>query len=856
MDLGGYLVPVASIRETRDAPVIQPLAHRRALAPPTTFVVALALLFCVCSVEGGFLAATSLERCVVTASFNATNWASSPDGAEPTLVTRCTGGQMVLTLTVNTGDSLTEAFEAITVSNATDPVTGLTFQPEDTLEISLVKSKVTLRYPLSYERDFNNKPYEIYLRKDQSGLNLDSFYNPCQDAASSSTATCGWATDGRKVPFSNGFCCSCPGLIGTLFPQARVGKERGALSCGAFTAPQSAHCLRMQPLWYQAFNVGPPQTVFTVDVYVTRCKPSPSPSSAASTQQPSSEPTPARARNGTDSGIVRRLQAKLRALQVTSGGTCTQDVLTISPTMPGACHYFAGSAAPSPPPANASAPAPGICDVAVALEGDFAPFQEARSLEEKYLMVPRCRSSDASGDAWCVARQMEVYDYATAGRVMILDKVLFTPSGQECNKIGVSYEAFSLQPNSCIAPQQTCLSNQPDDFYHIDLQAQKASLKLKYFADAFRETPAARFYFTINAGSSDDMRLEFQTLRFQKSVITVTIPAMAVRWKVMVSPAKILDTELPTFAGASEKGQMACRIKNIGALRSQYTLSVSCTGGIKPVVAQQVTLAAFETSTVYFAIESESLIGRAYMCSVRLLDAYYSAIDTADIVFNTTTTPTDDGSQGGTLPSGAPMASVLRGNSTSRTCDELCTSSMDIACAIKHRCLSKAAKFLTGLIVGLLGIGLLAAVCIKFPCLFLGIKAFGGTLFSCICRCLCAPFAALSAAASTKQKPTKQREETSHRQHEHRHRQNGACKDGEGNGNDNKTDEQLGPWQRVGRDVPIITTSPLTFVHVRPKKAVLVAAHTIRGSKGGADGCHITSTCGGEQSCSQTYATL
>lgn len=41
--------------------------------------------------------------------------------------------------------------------------------------------------------------------------------------------------------------------------------------------------------------------------------------------------------------------------------------------------------------------------------------------------------------------------------------------GDECNKIGVSYEAFYKQYNRCGVPKSTCLDNQPTHLWKHDM---------------------------------------------------------------------------------------------------------------------------------------------------------------------------------------------------------------------------------------------------------------------------------------------------------------------------------------------------------------------------------------------------
>ena len=50
---------------------------------------------------------------------------------------------------------------------------------------------------------------------------------------------------------------------------------------------------------------------------------------------------------------------------------------------------------------------------------------------------------------------------------MLLERVRFTLDGIECNKIGISYEAFNRQPNFCASPFWSCLHNQLWNFREV-----------------------------------------------------------------------------------------------------------------------------------------------------------------------------------------------------------------------------------------------------------------------------------------------------------------------------------------------------------------------------------------------------
>lgn len=145
----------------------------------------------------------------------------------------------------------------------------------DSVEITLVKSIIEIRYPLVYERQFNAGPFETTLYASASGRAY-SATNPCVDTSSSSSA-CAWSVDaaGNRVPYSNvrwhpnkvyccstgacllhlqGFCCSC---ALSLLP------TRSQLTCNALgNVGGSAHCLTFGPLWYSVSTESQCRTSF------------------------------------------------------------------------------------------------------------------------------------------------------------------------------------------------------------------------------------------------------------------------------------------------------------------------------------------------------------------------------------------------------------------------------------------------------------------------------------------------------------------------------------------------------------------------------------------------------------------
>lgn len=54
-------------------------------------------------------------------------------------------------------------------------------------------------------------------------------------------------------------------------------------------------------------------------------------------------------------------------------------------------------------------------------------------------------------------------------KYLIVNANNITIKGDECNKVGVSYEAFYKQYNRCGEPRSSCLKNQPSHLWEKDM---------------------------------------------------------------------------------------------------------------------------------------------------------------------------------------------------------------------------------------------------------------------------------------------------------------------------------------------------------------------------------------------------
>uniref|UniRef100_A0A0A9EI29 HAP2 n=1 Tax=Arundo donax TaxID=35708 RepID=A0A0A9EI29_ARUDO len=96
----------------------------------------------------------------------------------------------------------------------------------------------------------------------------------------------------------------------------------------------------------------------------------------------------------------------------------------------------------------------------VNLVGDLVGYTSYPSFEDFNLVTPR--KGVSSGPLQSLGDEYSKW--------MLLERVLFTLDGCECNKIGVGYEAFQSQPNFCSSPFCSCLYRQLWNFWEVTIK--------------------------------------------------------------------------------------------------------------------------------------------------------------------------------------------------------------------------------------------------------------------------------------------------------------------------------------------------------------------------------------------------
>ncbi|XP_010538793.1 PREDICTED: protein HAPLESS 2 isoform X2 [Tarenaya hassleriana] len=321
----------------------------------------------------------------------------------------------------------------------------------------------------------------------------------------------------------------------------------------------------------------------------------------------------------------------------------------------------------------------------VNLIGDFAGYTNIPSFEDFYLVIPR---EAAPGQPGNLGRNYSMW--------MLLERVRFTLDGLECNKIGVSYEAFNTQPNFCSSPFWSCLHNQLWNFREADVnRINRHQLPLYGLEGRFE-----RINQHPNAGSHS---FSIGVTEALNTNLMIELSADDIEYVFQRSPGKILSIAIPTFEALTQFGVAAVTTKNTGEIEASYSLTFDCSKGVAFVEEQFLIMKPKEVTSRSFKLYPATDQAAKYMCTAILKDSQFSEVDRAECQFSTTSTILENGSQitpfqppetraKGFFESIRVMWKKLRDGVvdfiTGETCRNKCSNFFDFGCHIQYVCLS------------------------------------------------------------------------------------------------------------------------------------------------------------------------
>ncbi|KAM1050419.1 hypothetical protein ACFX13_032893 [Malus domestica] len=345
----------------------------------------------------------------------------------------------------------------------------------------------------------------------------------------------------------------------------------------------------------------------------------------------------------------------------------------------------------------------------VNLIGDFVGYTNIPSLEDFYLVIPRqfcilgfsyiaesfllILWKPGPGQPQDMGRNFSMW--------MLLERVRFSLDGLECNKIGVSYEAFNGQPNFCSSPLWSCLHNQIWNYWVADQnRIQRNQLPLYGVEGRFE-----RINQHPNAGTHS---FSIGVAEVINTNLLIELSADDVEYVYQRSPGKILSINVPTFEALTQFGTATITTTNTGEVEASYSLTFDCSSDVTLMEEQFFIMKPKEMSTRSFKLYPPTDQAAKYVCAAILKDSEYKEVDRAECQFSTTSTVLDNGTQGnpfsppknGTASFFESMESiwnnlwnVLVDFVTGKTCRRKCSGFFDFRCHIQYICMSWIVMF-------------------------------------------------------------------------------------------------------------------------------------------------------------------
>ena len=355
------------------------------------------------------------------------------------------------------------------------------------------------------------------------------------------------------VPDSQGFCCDCD-TQSFLFENYDI--SRGNIQCNALddASPHaSAHCLRMNKLWYSAYDIGQSRENYNIFINIQMCD-----------------------ENGN--GCERP-----EGMRITSVG----------PERPKTVMRNAGN------------------DIRI----EWAPFgsaDNALDLSSRMLLRPNCH-----GNGECLTEYAEMSSYdglfshtnelgaTQAGtdindpsRWLLMPRSDISMTGNDCNQIGLTYSGFRNQGEmKCVRPYDSCLdkievngrlmsSSRITDYVESDLESASQNSVGRFFPQFIY--PGSTLAVEKNGDDFAQLKYEVDEYRVSQLTLIMSGDLVSVReytgeldvvdfglscMNDQYSPVDCFRNEAGSVEAASNDGLLAVTVRNRGDHPDMYTVS-------------------------------------------------------------------------------------------------------------------------------------------------------------------------------------------------------------------------------------------------------------------------------------------
>ncbi|KAK9059279.1 hypothetical protein SSX86_021898 [Deinandra increscens subsp. villosa] len=321
----------------------------------------------------------------------------------------------------------------------------------------------------------------------------------------------------------------------------------------------------------------------------------------------------------------------------------------------------------------------------VNLVGDFVGYKSIPSFDNFFLVIPRQGSQGQPQD---LGRNFSMW--------MLLERTRFTLDGLECDRIGVSYEAFNNQPNFCSSPFMSCLHNQLWNFWDADQNRINRNQVPLYDVQGRFE----RINEHPHAGSHS---FSIGIAEVVNSNLLIELSADDIEYVYQRSSGNIISITVPTFQALTQYGAAVITTNNTGEVEASYSLTFDCSGGVNQMEEQFFIMKPAQIVARTFKVRPTTDQAAKYVCTAILKDSDYHETDRAECQFTTTATVLDNGTQ---IPWEPPKDDGLKGYFesfedfwhalwegmvdfiTGKSCRMICSGFFDLNCHIQHLCMT------------------------------------------------------------------------------------------------------------------------------------------------------------------------
>nr|QIC49960.1 hapless 2 [Actinia equina] len=483
--------------------------------------------------------------------------------------------KLIVTLSVRSGQNGTEFLKTVTnVSKVYDQTENEMARLYNPFVITLAKTPVTLTYPYYYLGTVNNKPKEEVVIPEDKNWHAAGSYHACSDAWDDDDAACGFAKDQQDKPIwdSQGFCCRCTEQEkwrGSFDDKNPY--SRSGIDCKLFGKQAGAHCMKYDDLWYTVNEIGLWQMDFSIHVYAY-------------------------------DQVIKKVGNKTITEWVEGGE------IVIGPSVRTGRGKYGR--------------------IYASFIGEFQSHKQFPVLSTRYLLVPY--ASDKIDPKTHPQFRNGAHDY------MIIDKhqVNYKSSGpHQCDKIGVTYSAFRAQaPMGCSQKQQSCLNNQPKDYFEEDTKRREKGQTPHYFPEKFGKLLGVRKMSNLN-----NYVLTYEVDEVMTSMVTLQISADDIILIYNRATGRILRAYAQDFQALSRDGNLYVIVQNTGLVTADfYVIVKDCSVGILNLLEKAASINPQQTHTFTFNVKAQQWKGGINYCITQLFDARRKLIDSSNVTFKTT----------------------------------------------------------------------------------------------------------------------------------------------------------------------------------------------------------------------------